>query len=407
VRIVAFSTFSYDAKVGLRAYPDDSVLRFAKPVLEESTPLFSLEGKIMNVSKEIGKPALAASMLIGVLAVSLIGGWAQARNDGEKQSGLRSTIAFVSTRHDPEADPAVDPMRAWLAAEIYLMDGDGTNARRVTQNAYSDGFPSLSPDGTRIVFDSNRLRAEGEPFNTSDLFVMNADGSQQTSLVRGSSATWSPDGQKIAFHASASGTGKPINFLPGAATTDSDIFVMNMNDFLKKRARPANITNNPAAIDDDPDWSPKGQKIIFTSHAVTDNTDNHITAEIYVIDADGRSKPTRLTNNTEEERAPSWSPDGKRIVFCCRRGGPDLEICVMNADGTGQVQLTENAIGDLTPSWSPDGKKIVFHRRVGERGQFQLFLINPDGTGEKQLTFPPGLNAFPNWGEVRVRTRAN
>jgi TolB protein len=75
----------------------------------------------------------------------------------------------------------------------------------------------------------------------------------------------------------------------------------------------------------------------------------------------------------------------------------------MNADGTGQVQLTENAIGDLTPSWSPDGKKIVFHRRVGERGQFQLFLINPDGTGEKQLTFPPGLNAFPNWGEVRSR----
>ena len=175
---------------------------------------------------------------------------------------------------------------------------------------------------------------------------------------------------------------------------------------MSRTGRGKNITNNPAAIDDDPDWSPTGQKIIFTSHAVTDNTDNHVTAEIYVVDADGKHKPTRLTNNTEEERAPSWSPDGKRIVFCCRRGGPDLEICVMNADGTGQVQLTENAIGDLTPSWSPDGKKIVFHRRVGERGQFQLFLINADGTGEKQLTFPPGLNAFPNWGEARVRAPA-
>ncbi len=234
---------------------------------------------------------------------------------------------------------------------------------------------------------------------------MNADGTGQTPLVRGSSATWSPDGKKIAFHASASGTAGPINQLPGAATTDSDIFVMNIDDFLKKRARPKNITNNPAAIDDDPDWSPKGQKIIFTRHAVTDNTDNHVTAEIYVIDAEGKNKPTRLTNNTEEERAPSWSPDGKRIVFSCRRGGPDFEICVMNADGTGQVQLTDNTIGDLTPSWSPDGKKIVFHRRIGGRGQFQLILINADGTDEKQLTSPPGLNAFPNWGEVRASAK--
>ena len=356
----------------------------------------------MNMRKGIAKAALAASMVIGVSGVALLGAWAQTQKRDEKESGLRSTIAFVSTRHDPAADPAVDPQRAWLAAEIYLMDGDGTKPRRITENTYSDGFPSLSPDGRRIVFDSNRLRAEGEPFNTSDLFVMNTDGTGQTPLTRGSSGTWSPDGKSIAFHASASGKGRPIKPDPGAATNDNDIFVLNVGDFLKNGERPKNITNSPETIDDDPDWSPTGQKIVFTSHAVTDNPVNSATAEIYVIDADGTGKPTRLTNNTEEERAPSWSPDGKRIVFCCRRGGPDLEICVMNADGTGQMQLTDNAIGDLTPSWSPDGQKIVFHRRVGQRGQFQLFVINADGTGEKQLTFPPGLNAFPNWGEVRT-----
>ena len=351
----------------------------------------------MKAAMTVDRAALAASVIIGVSGVA---------RHRPQQAGLRSTIAFVSTRHDAAADPAVDPQRAWLAAEIYLMDGDGSNPRRVTQNAAFDCFPALSPDGTRIAFDSNRLRAEGEPFNTSYLFVMAADGTGQTPLGRGSSATWSPDGKQIAFHASASGTGRPINALPGAATTDADIFVMNVDDFVKHGTPPRNITNNAAAIDDDPDWSPDGRTIVYTSHAVTDNTDDHATAEIYTIAATGVGQRARLTNNAEEERAAAWSPDGTRLVFMCRRGGLDFEICVMNADGTGQVQLTDNTIGDLTPSWSPDGKKIVFHRRVGGRGQFQLFVINADGTGEMQLTTPPGINGFANWGETRAPSPA-
>jgi Tol biopolymer transport system component len=359
------------------------------------------EGEIMKSREEIEKAALAACVIIGASAAGLLGACAQTWNRSEMQAMLRSTIAFVGTRHDSAASPTVDPERALLAAEIYLMNGDGTKPRRLTENADFDAFPSISPDGRRIVFDSNRLRTGSEPFNTSDLFVMNTDGTGQTFLIRGSSATWSSDSKQIAFHASASGKGAPIKADPGAAKYDNDVFVLNVDDVLKNGGKPKNITNSPEAIDDDPDWSPKGEKIVFTSHAVTDNPTNSVTAEIYVIDLDGTGKPERLTNNTEEERAPAWSPDGKRIVFSCRRGGPDFEICVMNADGTGQVQLTDNNVPDLTASWSPDGKRIVFHRRAGGRGQFQLFLMNADGTGEVQLTFPPGLNAFPNWGEIR------
>jgi TolB protein len=361
----------------------------------------------MSTCEEIKNRATIGLLIIGVFISGLLGPRTEAQKREDKKSETIPTIAFISSRYDPALNPP-----AWLlAAEIYLMNGDGTNVRRITHNTTGENFPALSPDGKRIVFESNRLRKESDQINWVSLFVMNVDGSGEVSLVPGNSATWSRDGKSIAFHASASGKGKPITGLPGAASNDSDIFILNVDDFLSKKSPARNITNNPDAVDDDPDWSPDGKKIAFTSHAVTDDQTNSATAEIYVIDANGKAKPKRLTNNTEEERAPDWSPDGKLIAYMCRKGEAaggrlfgTFEICVMNADGSGQKRITNNRVPELTVSWSPDGKQLVFHRAVGGVGQFQLFTINADGTGEKQLTFPPGFNGFPNWGRVKIRT---
>jgi len=179
----------------------------------------------------------------------------------------------------------------------------------------------LSPDGKKIVFDSNRNRTEEEPLNTSDLFLMNTDGSEQTLLTRGSSATWSPDSKNIAFHASASGHGLPIRPDPGSATSDSDIFVANVDDLLAGLEQRMNITNSQSVIDEDPDWSPDGQQIVYTRHPDSDDPRFSNTAEIYVLNTDGTGTPQRLTYNIEEERGPAWSPDGTRIMFSCRTGG--------------------------------------------------------------------------------------
>lgn len=341
-----------------------------------------------------GRVKWITGVIILVASVTLLAGLKPT-----SQFELVSTIAFTSARDDP-----TNPFPILGAGEIYLMNPDGTNLRRLTENTVGDFFPGLSPDGKKIVFDSSRLRLPTDPRNTSDLFVMDTDGKEQTFLIRGSSATWSPDSKNIAFHASASGMGLPIKTDPGAATSDSDIFVANVDDLLAGVAGPQNITNSPDAIDDDADWSPDGTKIAFTSHPTSDDPINSSHAEIYVINPDGTGL-TRLTFNDYEERGPSWSSDGSRIVFMASVGthpgtpGQKFEICVMNADGTNFVQLTDNSVFDGTPTFSPDGQKIVFHRSPAPQ---QMWMMNADGSGQMQLTFPPGFNNLANWDLLRV-----
>jgi TolB protein len=315
----------------------------------------------------------------------------------------RPAIVFSSNRDDENV------AAGQLRLEIYRMDADGENPRRLTTNIKADFMATLSPDGKgRIIFDSNRLRVAPDKINTSDLFLMKDDGSLQTFLVRGSSATWSPDSQSIAFHRSASGTGQTIRVDLGAPTSDSDIFVARVCDLLAG-VPPTNITNSPEEIDDDASWSPDGQKIAWTVHNVGDDPLVIPSQDIYVMNADGSGRVNLTHNFPVEERSPSWSPDGTRIAYMCRvgpppppdpGGRPTFEICVMNADGSDVKRLTFNNLPDGTPTWSPDGTRIVFNRAVPPPNQ-QLHIMNADGSGQTQMTFPPGFNLFASFGEIK------
>ena len=180
--------------------------------------------------------------------------------------------------------------------------------------------------------------------------------------------------------------------------TISEIYVMNADG-----KNPINLTLH---LDDDswPTWSPDGTKIAFWSRRVAEGVQNH--SDIFVMDADGANRTNLTQNPRASNRTPSWSPDGSKIAFAAVRDvnrvdlwNSDLDIFVMNADGTSPVRLTEDARFNWFPSWSPDCQKIVFVRATHDDiTDCDIYVMNADGTGLVNLTQTPGLGEWhPSW----------
>jgi TolB protein len=153
--------------------------------------------------------------------------------------------------------------------------------------------------------------------------------------------------------------------------------------------QPTQLTTH-AESDNKAAWSPDGTKIAFASMRDGD-------LEIYVINADGTGL-TNLTNApTASDDSPTWSPDGTQIAFASVRGGVAREIYVMDSDGGNQVRLTNNPGSlDDRPSWSPDGATIAFETL--RDGDLEIYLIDADGTDPRNVSNNPGWpDSDPDW----------
>jgi len=230
-------------------------------------------------------------------------------------------ITFASTNHlagacppkpyTPKGARYVWPLYPY---DIFTANADGTDLKKITDNPNYDAEPVVSSDGSRIVFGSQR---EGN----FDVYTMNADGSdlkRLTDRMGYNGGPWfSPDNKKIVWRA----------WYP-----ETEAEKAQWRDCMEK---------------------------------------NYIIAvplDLWVMDADGSNKKMILHNGATNF-APSWHPDGKRIIFSSNKDdwhedikqyGHNFELYLVNIDGTGLERITYNNTFDSFPMFSPDGKKLSF-----------------------------------------------
>lgn len=145
------------------------------------------------------------------------------------------------------------------------------------------------------------------------------------------------------------------------------------------------LTEHPAE-DRAPSWSPDGTRVLFESHRDGNS-------EIYVVGVDGSSL-MRLTENAGADQYPAWAPDGERIVFQSERDGRSC-LWVMEVDTAAGDCLLEDSSPELTPDWSPDGRWIAFTSK--RSGNADLWAVSVEGGEPVRLTDSPFRDAWPRW----------
>ena len=264
----------------------------------------------------------------------------------------------------------------------------------------------FSHDGKWLTLQSTR---EGRTCDQQ--YVMRIDGSDVRRISDGRGKTtcgWFFPGDQKLFFASSSAHDSVCPPRPDPSKgyvwplDRYDIYTVNRNGAELKRLTHYDVYTAEGVL------SPDGKRIVFTSLKDAD-------LEIYTMNADG-SDVRRLTNTPGYDGGAWWSPDGKQIVYRANHptDSADLkayrdllaqrlvrpsrvELFIMNADGSNQRQITHLGGANFGPSWTPDGKRIVFssNHKNPRGGNFDLYLINADGTNLEQITFDQAFDGFP------------
>ncbi|MCG8015121.1 MAG: hypothetical protein JAY97_02810 [Candidatus Thiodiazotropha sp. 'RUGA'] len=297
-----------------------------------------------------------------------------------------------------------------------LKKSDDRHMSNLTQLTFEgdNGEAYFSFDGQQLIYQSNR-----GGFECDKIWTMNIDGSNKTMVSPGhgahTCAFFQPGEQQIVF-ASTSHLQGSCPKKPDLPSHIRYAWPLHPYDIYRANADGSGLTaltDNPK-YDAEPIVSADGKWIVFGSQREGD-------FDIYRMDVDG-GNVQRLTDAEGYDGGPWFSPDSTKIVWRAWHPtsaaekaqwqenmkqdyvqSTPLDIWVMNADGSNKIRLTDNGATNWAPSWHPDGKRIVFSSNMDDwrddyktyGHNFELYLINSDGSGLERVTYNKIFDSFP------------
>ncbi|MEA1984226.1 MAG: LpqB family beta-propeller domain-containing protein [Euryarchaeota archaeon] len=259
---------------------------------------------------------------------------------------LEDTVQLTEgiNQQSPTWSPDGDMIAYSSDQAIWIMDGDGSNQRRIYDSMVWDGEPCFDVDGSRIYFASENVG----PFSSKfiSIHVIDLDGTNRSQLTENAdkrAPAVSPDGSSIVYLSKVSG--------------NYDVWIMDTDGSASE------VITDAQADESSPSWSPDGSQIVYS-----------LEGDIWIVGVDGL-QPMKLTDDPFINDEPAFSPNGYLIAFMSNRDN-NSDIWIMNADGTGSLQLTTDISVQMSPSWNPDGKRIAYVSNKNDEYNIWVMRLN-------------------------------
>ena len=246
--------------------------------------------------------------------------------------------------------------------EVYSMDYDGAQVKRLTRNGSINLSPEWWPDDNGLIYTSYK---HGEP-NLYSLRLQGGEDRLTGGMGVDVGAEFSPDGRQLAFMKNVDG--------------NSDIYITD--DRGKNLSRITWLKSVEAS----PTWSPDGKRMAFVS-------DRYGTPQIFVMNVDG-SGVQKVTFQGSYNSSPAWSPTGDFIAYTNRIEGK-FGIAIIDPETDQSRQLVGEAGNNEDSSWSPDGRYVCFSSN--RTGTYQIYIVDKDGRKEWRITSGKGDKNQPTW----------